>query len=418
MHIKLDIRQPAPLTSPKPAVTEPNYPSKKLYPNLPVPLSYLKLCLLEAGYGSAADIRKELKASKQIRQQLNSVLTARWNLLLPVLESVSGTPHKWKPAWKFLETSEKVAPSFLLGSAAAYIAIIHGLPQTHPGRKVRRIYHSRIYANPSSCKAPVNLIFNGKKRPDYIVLDNLGGLHILEAKGLSQGTVWKAAATGMEQAMNISAVGFVLPPPPPVSYNVAVTISTMSCVKTLLVDPPGEEAPSGDRHGNLPLNQTGLDLVFFAAVCDTFDALGKEDAEVRKTRAEGRWLATKVLPEIGLTVGIDFWLWTKRSLIEHFVTANQVTFETLEGTSGFVEPDQARQDDAGSDADDTFDQIPPLQDLANERSGSSRLIRRLNSYLAAKGARLAWETDPPTQSGDDSRWFFCEGGILWAKELQ
>ena len=41
MHIKLDIRQPAPLTSPKPAVTEPNYPSKKLYPNLPVPLIYV-----------------------------------------------------------------------------------------------------------------------------------------------------------------------------------------------------------------------------------------------------------------------------------------------------------------------------------------------------------------------------------------
>ena len=217
-----------------------------------------------AGYGrqltlSSLTVLKGTPATKALRRYLGH----RLEMLAACLDygGVIVTP---KPFYKFVETTEKAALSFVIGCIGTHIAA--KLWMMGGGVRMSKFLHSGIYSK-STTVLPSALVkltkINPKgKIPDFLVQDSSRGWHAFESKGGVANKRWIQIVMGLKQLANVTTISLASAKGPAPKPKTTVCVHTVLAdslpLSITLVDPPGV---SNERAAGAGLPELSITLV-------------------------------------------------------------------------------------------------------------------------------------------------------------
>jgi hypothetical protein len=208
---------------------------------------------LECGYGPRSKWTSALAMQPHEATGLASYLILRLQTITSCIESDASGAKVPRSFYTRVESSEKLALSFIVGGIGTYLAARQWLEAG--GQKVSAFLHAGIYSKAINGAAPpVPFAPGSGKMPDYLVASTSGDWHVFESKGGLAGSRWARIVEGLAQLQGLPKLGWAGTP--------AVQAQTCVCVHTSVdcgrklhvtaVDPPGDGTPEGPAPTDAP----------------------------------------------------------------------------------------------------------------------------------------------------------------------
>ncbi|RYF59118.1 MAG: hypothetical protein EOO27_10340 [Comamonadaceae bacterium] len=260
----------------------PWQPAAMLPETIDVDQARLWRAALNSGYGIFRQSHEAVAVDERASWQADGFAEAwkrRATDLVGYVTFADGTPCAF---WKRLEKSDKAVPSFALGSAFCRLAAQAWLKAD--GRKIREYWHYAIYG--PALLHPSRDWFKGQgpslplgSAPDYLVIDDVGELHLFESKAGSIADAWKRLEKGLHQLEAIKKVKLMTvsaAKPPKSAVAVYTCIEAGKKITMKAYDPPVEAAkkePQSEPPPDLWVHDDVAYCMAAADAADLFDAL-------------------------------------------------------------------------------------------------------------------------------------------------
>lgn len=206
---------------------------------------------LECGYGRRSKWTSALALRPQEATGLANYLLMRLQMVTACIQADTNQAKVPRSFYARVETSEKVALSFILGGIGTYLAARRWLGAG--GDSVKVFLHAGIYAKGIN-KAPPLVSFSpaSGKSPDYLVESTQGHWHVFESKGGHARGRWARIVEGLLQLDNLPGVAWAGKVPQPATTCVCVhtSVDPGRTLHMTAVDPPSQISTV---EGNQPL---------------------------------------------------------------------------------------------------------------------------------------------------------------------
>jgi len=284
---------------------------------------------LECGYGRRSKWTSALALKPHEAKGLASYLLLRLQMVAACIESDGNQAKIPRSFYRRVESSEKVALSFILSGIGTYLAARKWL--NSGGYSVKSFLHAGIYTKAvNGAGPPVALSAALTKSPDYLVESGNGEWHVFESKGGRAGARWARIAEGLVQLSNFPKISWNGKSPEFATTCVCVHTSVDSdcTLKVVAVDPPGESDSAGARRP-IALFEGVCKLLLLLETVEQYYALADGDtAEVELAQENWRFASSARFG--GLVVGIPNRYLNRESDVRWRLAVYLAVIETIE----------------------------------------------------------------------------------------
>jgi hypothetical protein len=367
---------------------------------------------LGAGYGkqltlSSYAVLKGSPAAKALRRYLGY----RLETLVACLD-YSGATITPKPFFKFIETTEKAALSFVIGCIGTHVAA--RLWMVAGGVRMTKFLHSGIYTQ-SATVLPSALVKLSKivpkgKIPDFLVQDSNHGWHVFESKGGAANNRWKQIVAGLKQLENVTNIKLASAWGPVQKPKTAVCVHTVLAnaqpLSITLVDPPGvpnKRVPDAAQ----PDAPKGLSITLVPGVSELLTVLeaiewfhGLEDGavDISPAHREARlWVFKGTSAFHGVILGLPCALLDCEDELRLKVALYLALQESLEVSVGEATNDEQHTSGVALPPNKSsfvailtkvMDNFPPMDTALAEKYNPSSIYESISNALLSPGGRL------------------------------